>query len=325
MSLCVDLNADLGEGAGHDEDILEFISSANIACGFHAGDPTSILESIRTAHELEVAVGAHPSFPDRANFGRKEMALPPEEIYSVVMYQLGAFQALARAAGAEMNHVKAHGALYNMAARDRSLAEVIVNAVFAFDPKLILFVPPGGVFENTAKERGLQIAREVFADRNYMPDGSLVSRSSPDAFVRDPVEAAERVIRMLREQKVRAINGADVPVAAETICVHGDNPEAVEFVQKYEARLTADEVMIARRAESMTNTIEKPTDARLVQGLGLLDATMIVVGSMIGSGIFIVAAESSRLIGAPGWLLMTWVIAGVLTITGALCCAGLPP
>ena len=245
MSLCVDLNADLGEGAGHDEDILEFVSSANIACGFHAGDPTSILESIRAAHELEVAVGAHPSFPDRANFGRKEMALPPEEIYSIVTYQLGAFQALARAAGAEMNHVKAHGALYNMAARDRSLAEVIVNAVFAFDPKLILFVPPGGVFERAAKERGLQIAREVFADRNYMPDGTLVSRSSPDAFVRDPVEAAERVIRMLREQKVRAINGADVPVAAETICVHGDNPEAVEFVQKLRARLTSEEVMIA--------------------------------------------------------------------------------
>ena len=243
-------NADLGEGAGHDEDILEFISSANIACGFHAGDPTSILQSIRSAHELEVAIGAHPSFPDRANFGRKEIALPAEEIYSVVMYQLGVFFASigSKRDGAEMNHVKAHGALYNMAARDRSLAEVIVNAVFAFDAKLILFVPPGGVFERAAKERGLQIAREVFADRNYMPDGSLVSRSSPDAFVRDPIEAAERVIRMLREGKVRAINGADVPVAAETICVHGDNPEAVEFVQKLRARLTADEVMIAAPA-----------------------------------------------------------------------------
>jgi UPF0271 protein len=245
MSLSVDLNADLGEGAGHDEDILEFVSSANIACGFHAGDPTSIFTSIRLAHELDVAVGAHPSFPDRANFGRSEMTLPPEEIFSILSYQLGAFQALAHAAGAEVQHVKAHGALYNMAARDRSLAEVIVNAVFAFDPKLILFVPSGGVFERAAKERGLQTAREVFADRNYMADGSLVSRSSPDAFVRDPVEAAERVIRMLREQKVRAIDGSDVPVAAETICVHGDNPEAVEFVQKLRDRLTAEEVMIA--------------------------------------------------------------------------------
>ena len=245
MSLSVDLNADLGEGAGHDDDILEFVSSANIACGFHAGDPTSVLRSIRAAHELEVAIGAHPSFPDRANFGRKEMTLPSEEIHSILAYQLGAFQALARAAGAEMNHVKAHGALYNMAARDRALAEVIANAVFVFDSKLILFVPPGGVFERAAKERGLQTAREVFADRNYMPDGTLVSRSSPDAFVHDPVEAAERVIRMLREQKVRAINGADVAVSAETICVHGDNPEAVEFVQKLRDRLTREEVMIA--------------------------------------------------------------------------------
>jgi UPF0271 protein len=245
MSLCVDLNADLGEGAGHDEDILEFVSSANIACGFHAGDPTSILASIRAAHELDVAVGAHPSFPDRANFGRSEMTLPRDEIYSVIAYQLGAFQALARGAEAEMNHVKAHGALYNMAARDRSLAEVIVNAVAALDPKLILFVPPGGVFESAAKERGLQIAREVFADRNYMPDGSLVSRSSPDALLHDPIEAAERVIRMLREGKVRAIDGTDVAVSAETICVHGDNPEAVAFVQKLRERLTREEVMIA--------------------------------------------------------------------------------
>ena len=245
MSLSVDLNADLGEDAGHDDEVLEFVSSANIACGFHAGDPTSILRSIRAAHEHGVAIGAHPSFPDRENFGRQEIALPPGEIYAILAYQLGAFEALARAAGAEMNHVKAHGALYNMAARDRSLAEVIANAVFLFDPKLILFVPPGGVFEHAANERGLQIAREVFADRNYNPDGTLVSRSSRDAFVRDPIEAAERVIRMLREQKVRAINGADVPVSAETICVHGDNPEAVEFVRKLHDRLTREEVMIA--------------------------------------------------------------------------------
>jgi 5-oxoprolinase (ATP-hydrolysing) subunit A len=244
MSLSVDLNADLGEGAGHDDDVLEFVSSANIACGFHAGDPASILESIRAAHELDVAVGAHPSFPDRANFGRKEMILPADEVHSLLVYQLGAFQALARVAGVELNHVKAHGALYNMAARDHSLADVITDAVFVVDPKLILFVPPGGVFERAAKERGLQSAREVFADRNYMPDGTLVSRSSPDAFVRNPVEAAQRVIRMLREHKVRAINGDDVPVTGETICVHGDNPEAVEFVQKLRARLTAEEVMI---------------------------------------------------------------------------------
>jgi len=245
MSLSVDLNADLGEGAGHDEEVLEFVSSANIACGFHAGDATSILESISAAQKRGVAVGAHPSFPDRPNFGRTEMSLPDGEIYSLLVYQIGAFQALTRAAGAQMNHVKAHGALYNMAARDRSLADVIVDAVAAFDPRLLLFVPPGSVFERAATERDLPIAREVFADRNYMPDGTLVSRSSPDAFVHNPIEAAERVIRMLREHKVRAINGADVAVTAETICVHGDNPEAVAFVQKLRERLTREKVVIA--------------------------------------------------------------------------------
>jgi UPF0271 protein len=234
----------LGEGAGHDDEILDLVSSANVACGFHAGDPTSILASIRAARDRGVAVGAHPSFPDRANFGRSEMSLPPEEIYAVVAYQIGAFQALARAANAEMNHVKAHGALYNMATRDRAIAETIVNAVFALDPKLILFVPAPSVFARVAFERPLQTACEVFADRNYLPNGSLVSRSSSDAFVHDPVEAGERVIRMLKEQKVRAIDGTDVSVSAETICVHGDNPAAVEFVRKLRDRLEQEDIMI---------------------------------------------------------------------------------
>jgi UPF0271 protein len=248
MNFGVDLNADLGENAGHDDEILDLVSSANIACGFHAGDPTSILASIRAAHERGVAVGAHPSFPDRANFGRSEMLLPPEEVYAIVAYQIGAFQALARAAGAEMNHVKAHGALYNMAARDRSLAEVIVNAVFALDPKLIIFVPPRSVLAQVANERPLHTAYEVFADRNYIQDGSLVPRTSPDAFVHDPVEAAERIIRMLKERKVRAIGGADVSVVAETICVHGDNPAAVEFARKLRERLELEDIMIVAPA-----------------------------------------------------------------------------
>lgn len=245
MILSVDLNADLGEGAGHDEDILEFVSSANIACGFHAGDPTSILESISAAKERGVAVGAHPSFPDRANFGRLEMSLPAAEIYSLVVYQIGAFQALARVAGTEMNHVKLHGALYNMAARDKKLAQIIVDAVLDINPDGILFVPPGSELERISTEGQLQNADEVFADRNYMPDGSLVSRSSSDAFVRDPVAAAERIIRMLHDGKVRAIDGTEVPIRAETICVHGDNPEAVVFVRKLRERLESEGVAIA--------------------------------------------------------------------------------
>ncbi|MEY2565203.1 MAG: 5-oxoprolinase (ATP-hydrolyzing) subunit [Verrucomicrobiota bacterium] len=245
MTVVVDLNSDLGEGAGHDEEILDLVSSANIACGCHAGDPASIFASIQAALQRGVALGAHPSFPDRENFGRTEMNLPAAEVYAVVAYQIGAFQALVRAAGGRMNHVKPHGALYNMAARDRALADVIANAVFTLDPKLILFAPAASALDFAATELGLQTASEVFADRNYQRDGSLVPRSDPNAFVHDPIEAADRIIRILSEGQVRAVDGSDVPVSANTVCVHGDNPQAVDFVRQVRARLEFDDVMIA--------------------------------------------------------------------------------
>ena len=245
MNLVVDLNSDLGEGSGHDEEILELVSSANIACGFHAGDPASIFASIQAALQRGVAVGAHPSFPDRENFGRSEMTMPPAAVYSSVAYQIGAFHALARAAGGRMKHVKAHGALYNMAARDRSLADVIANAVSALDPKLILFAPSLSELDCAATVLGLETASEVFADRGYLANGALVPRSEDNAFVHDPVEAAERIIRMLVEGKVRAVDGTDVPVLARTVCVHGDNPQAVAFVRQLRKRLELEEVMIA--------------------------------------------------------------------------------
>jgi UPF0271 protein len=245
MNLVVDLNSDLGEGAGHDEEILDLVSSANISCGFHAGDPASIFTTIQAAIERGVSLGAHPSFPDRENFGRSEMTLPAAEVYATVAYQIGAFQALARAAGGHMNHVKAHGALYNMAAWDRTLAEVIANAVFALDPKLILFAPSASPLDVAATELGLATASEVFADRNYLPNHSLVPRSDPNAFVHDPVEAAERIVRILSEQKVRAIDGTDIPISATTVCVHGDNPQAVAFVEKLRKRLEFEDVLIA--------------------------------------------------------------------------------
>jgi 5-oxoprolinase (ATP-hydrolysing) subunit A len=248
MNAVIDLNSDLGEGAGHDNEILDLVSSANISCGFHAGDPASIFATIQAAMERGVSLGAHPSFPDRENFGRTEMAMPPAEVYSNVAYQIGAFQALARAAGGRMNHVKAHGALYNMAARDRTLADVIANAVLALDPKLIVFAPVESQLDYAATELGLLTASEVFADRNYRGDGSLVPRSDPNAFLHDPREAAERIIRILLECKVRAIDGTDVPIAATTVCVHGDNPHAVEFVRKLRERLELEDVEIAAPA-----------------------------------------------------------------------------
>lgn len=245
MNPVIDLNSDLGEGAGHDHEILDLVSSANIACGFHAGDPASIFATIQAALERGVALGAHPSFPDRENFGRTEMTLPLPEVYASVAYQIGALDGLAWAAGGRMNHVKAHGALYNMAARDRALASVIANAVFTLFPKRILFAPAGSQLDFAATELGLQTASEVFADRNYLADGSLVPRSRSDAFVHDPFEAAERIIRMLVEGKVRAVDGTDVAITASTVCVHGDNPQAVAFVRKLRERLEQEEVMIA--------------------------------------------------------------------------------
>ena len=232
MDLSIDLNADLGEGAGHDDELLSLVTSANIACGFHAGSPAAMRESILAARAKGVAVGAHPSFDDRENFGRREMALPGHEVFTLVVYQVGAFHALAHSLGVAPRHVKPHGALYNMAARNEEMADAIVRAMKAVDPKLILFAPPESDLSRAAEASGVQVAREVFADRNYMPDGSLVPRDRPDALLHDPVEAANRVYGMLHEKKVRAIDGTDVPVEADTICVHGDTPGAVDFARE---------------------------------------------------------------------------------------------
>jgi 5-oxoprolinase (ATP-hydrolysing) subunit A len=241
----VDLNSDLGEGAGHDNEILNLVSSANIACGFHAGNPAGILNSIRVAKEKGVAVGAHPSLDDRKNFGRTEMQVGGEEVYALVAYQVGAFQALCAAAGLKMNHVKPHGALYNMAVRDRELSDAIAHGMLAVDQRAILFAPAGTELFRAAQELGLQTCSEVFADRNYNSDGTLVSRTRPDALLRDPGEAAERVVRMLKEGKIRAVDGSDVAVRPETICLHGDTPGAVEFARKLRARLEREGILIA--------------------------------------------------------------------------------
>ena len=244
MSVHVDLNADLGEGAGHDADLFELISSANIATGFHAGDADTMHAAITAAKAHGVAVGAHPSFFDRENFGRKELNMSAEEVFDAVVYQLGVFQAIAAGAGMEPNHIKPHGALYNMAVRDEKLADAIARATESVDPKLILFAPASSVLARAGEIRGLQIAREVFADRNYLSDGSLVSRSRPGALLHDPHEAAPRVLRMLREGKVRSVDGTDVDVRAETICLHGDNPEAVEFARALRSRLEQEGIVI---------------------------------------------------------------------------------
>ena len=253
MTLSIDLNADLGEGAGHDEELFELISSANIATGFHAGDSDSMHAAISAAKKHGVAVGAHPSFFDRENFGRQELKISNQEVFDAVAYQLGVFQAIACAVDVQPSHVKPHGALYNMAVRDDKLADAIARAVESVDPKLILFAPDNTELTRAGEAHGLQVAREIFADRNYLNDGWLVPRTRPDALLHDPKEAAERVLRMLREGKVLSVEGRDVDVRGETICVHGDTPGAVEFARELRSRLEHEEVRI-RAPKRMTKS-----------------------------------------------------------------------
>src|SRR6266481_146394 len=251
MKLHVDINADLGEGAGHDAELFELISSANIATGFHAGDADTMHAAVSTAKACRVAVGAHPSLFDRENFGRKALKVTADEVFDAVVYQLGIFQAIAEAAGVRPNHIKPHGALYNMAARDEKIAEAVARATKSVDAKLILFAPDNSALARAGESHGLRIAREVFADRNYLADGSLVPRSRADALLHDPDEAAARVLRMLREGKVRGIEGDDVDVRAETICVHGDTPSAVAFVRELRSQLESQGVRISAPQSSL--------------------------------------------------------------------------
>jgi UPF0271 protein len=251
MKLSVDINADLGEGAGHDQELFELISSANIATGFHAGDSDTMHAAVSAAKKHGVAVGAHPSFFDRENFGRKELKVSNQEVFDAVTYQLGIFQAIADALDMRPNHVKPHGALYNMAVHDQYLADAIARAIASVDPKLILFAPNKSELAHAGEAHGLQIAREIFADRNYLNDGWLVPRTRPDALLRDPNEAAERVLRMLREGKVRSVEGRDVDVRGETICVHSDTPGAVEFARELRKQLEQEGVKISPPQSSL--------------------------------------------------------------------------
>jgi UPF0271 protein len=201
-------------------------------------------ETISAARDHRVAVGAHPSLFDRENFGRKELAVAFDDVFKAVTYQLGVFQAIAEAVGVHANHVKPHGALYNMAVRDEKLAEAIAHAVLAVDSSLILFAPSNSALARAGEGAKLCIAREVFADRNYLANGLLVPRSRPDALLRDPEEVATRVLRMLREGKVKSVDGVDIDVRAETICVHGDTPGAVKFARVLRSRLENADVII---------------------------------------------------------------------------------
>jgi len=240
----IDLNSDLGEsfGAwrmGNDTALLAIVSSANIACGFHGGDPDIMRGTVAMAVEHDVAIGAHVSLPDLQGFGRREMAVTPNEAYALTLYQIGALHGFAQAAGTRLRHVKPHGALYNMAARDVKLAAAIARAVRDFDPALCLFGLANSALIDAGKAMNLPVAAEAFADRRYRADGSLQPRREPDAMIQESDEAIAQAMGMAREGRVRAVDGSVVALQADTLCVHGDGNHAVDFARELRAALEA--------------------------------------------------------------------------------------
>ena len=243
MALCIDINCDLGEGStmsGGDDAVMPFITSANIACGFHAGDPLTMEMTIRSAVMHGVAVGAHPGYPDRDGFGRRRMAMDRDELRAMILYQAAALKGMTEAAGTRMMHVKPHGALYNSAATDFELSMIIAGAVKELDSSLVLVGLSGSQIIRAARETGIACASEVFTDRQYNDDGTLVSRDLPGAVIHDTGLMIQRVIRMITEKTVVTVSGKIIPVEADTVCIHGDNESAPEFVRMLTSALKAE-------------------------------------------------------------------------------------
>lgn len=245
----VDLNCDLGESFGNykigmDDEIIPLISSANIACGFHAADPIVMDKTIEMAKEYNIGIGAHPGFPDLMGFGRRNMNVTPEEAKNYITYQLGALYGFCRKHKVEIQHVKPHGALYNMAGKDYNLAKAICTAIYEFDNNIILLGLAGSELINAAKDVGLKVANEFFADRAYEDDGSLVARSKDGAVIHNEDIAIERVIKAVKHQKVTSISGKEIFIKVDSICVHGDNIKALEFVKSIKQRLEEENISI---------------------------------------------------------------------------------
>lgn len=240
----VDLNADLGEGCAQDRELLQIVSSVNIACGFHAGDAQTMLQSVRWAREFNVAMGAHPSFPDRENFGRSAMQLPPETVYAQMIYQIGALKGLVESEGGRLVHVKPHGMLYNQSAQQAALAEAIARAVKAVDPGLILVGLANSESIRIAQALELTTREEVFADRAYQADGSLVPRSQPGAMVESDEQAIAQTLSMIEQGRVQSLSGEWVSVKADTVCVHGDGTHALTFARELRKAFTQHNIEI---------------------------------------------------------------------------------
>ena len=249
MKGVVDLNSDIGEsfGAyvlGMDEEVIKYVSSVNIACGWHAGDPLIMENTVKQAVSNDVAIGAHPGYPDLMGFGRRKMDISPKEARAYMIYQLGALSAFAAANGVKLQHMKLHGAFYNTVSVKPELAEEVINGILDVDKDIILLGLSGSYITKRAQEKGLRVAQEVFADRAYNPDGTLVSRKLPGAVIHDNEIAIQRVKKMVIEGKITAIDDQEIDITADSICVHGDNPEAVNFVNQIRQSLIAEGVQI---------------------------------------------------------------------------------
>ncbi|WP_314330154.1 5-oxoprolinase subunit PxpA [Oribacterium sinus] len=245
----VDLNADVGESFGRytlgmDDSLIPLLSSANIACGYHAGDPLVMEKTVELCKNAGVALGVHPGFPDLQGFGRRNMDCTPKELKTMLLYQMGALEAFLHKDGLKLQHVKPHGALYNMAAKDEELAKAICDAVKEYDSSLIILAQASGKLYQLAEKMGLPVKAEVFMDRAYEEDGSLVNRRKPGAMITDEEEAIERVLSMVLEKKVKAITGKEIPIQADSICVHGDGEKALLFVEKLRKTLEREGVTI---------------------------------------------------------------------------------
>ena len=244
MAGSIDLNSDLGEGAGADAELMPLITTANIACGAHAGDDETMDATVRLALGRGVAIGAHPGYRDRESFGRVALEVAPDELRADLRSQIDALRAIASHAGAAVTHVKAHGALYNGAERDRALAETIASAVSAADPTLTVVAPAGSAMATAAAAAGLRLAREAFVDRAYEGDGTLRSRRLPGALLTDPAAAAQQALSIVRDGRVRAHDGPFIPVEADTLCVHGDTPGAAAILRAVRAALVAEGIAL---------------------------------------------------------------------------------
>ncbi|MGI8982688.1 MAG: LamB/YcsF family protein [Pirellulaceae bacterium] len=250
MGRSIDLNCDMGEGFGSDEEILPHVTSVNIACGYHAGDPAIMRKTVRLAIDHGVAIGAHPGLPDLAGFGRRVMQVTPQEVYDLVLDQALALAAIARAAGVAVTHLKPHGALYNMAAKDAAIAQAIAAATHNFDPACILVALAGSELIKAGENAGLTTASEAFADRTYQVDGSLTPRHSADALIHDSATAAERVLKMVLHGTVTSQQGTELALHVDTICIHGDSLGAADFAKAIRERLRREGIVVKSLARS---------------------------------------------------------------------------